>query len=255
MQLLISCAKTMTGHPVLPASMPRPTAPRYEDTAGELAARMVAVPAAELAGMLHTTPRIAAENRRRYLAFHDPGTPSLPAVLAYNGIVFKRIGPESLTEADFAFAQRHLNITSYLYGLLRPLDAIRPYRLEGGVQLPGTDGGTLFDFWRKRLTDDLLARLRSDDGMLLNLASGEMKRLFDWKTICREARVISPEFRIREGEGLKTVVVYTKMCRGEMTRHFIRQRIADPERLKEFEWEGFRFDDALSCGDEWVFTM
>ncbi len=69
-----------------------------------------------------------------------------------------------------------------------------------------------------------------------------MKRLFDWKRICREARVITPEFRIREGDRLKTVVVYTKMCRGEMTRHILKNRIADPRQLKAFEWEGFRLD-------------
>ena len=95
----------------------------------------------------------------------------------------------------------------------------------------------------------------TDDGILVNLASSEMKRLFDWKRIRREARIITPEFRIREGDRLKTIVVYTKMCRGEMTRHLIRNRITDPEMLKEFEWEGFRFDAALSRGDDWTFTM
>ena len=97
--------------------------------------------------------------------------------------------------------------------------------------------------------------IHADDGILVNLASSEMKRLFDWKRIRREARIITPEFRIREGDRLKTIVVYTKMCRGEMTRHLIRNRITDPEMLKEFEWEGFRFDAALSRGDDWTFTM
>ena len=101
----------------------------------------------------------------------------------------------------------------------------------------------------------ILEKIHADDGILVNLASSEMKRLFDWKRIRREARIITPEFRIREGDRLKTIVVYTKMCRGEMTRHLIRNRIADPEMLKEFEWEGFRFDAALSRGDDWTFTM
>lgn len=100
----------------------------------------------------------------------------------------------------------------------------------------------MFSYWQSRLTDDLLGRIHADDGILVNLASGEMKRLFDWKRVCREARVITPEFRVREGDRLKTVVVYTKMCRGEMTRHILKNRIADPATLRSFEWEGFRLD-------------
>lgn len=91
--------------------------------------------------------------------------------------------------------------------------------------------------------------------MLVNLASAEMKRLFDWRRLQREVRIITPEFRIREGERLRTVVVYTKMCRGAMTRYMLRNRIAEPEQLKAFEWEGFRFDPAASHGEQWVFTL
>ena len=116
-------------------------------------------------------------------------------------------------------------------------------------------GGLCMQFftWQGRLTEAFLEKIHADDGILVNLASSEMKRLFDWKRIRREARIITPEFR--EGDRLKTIVVYTKMCRGEMTRHLIRNRITDPERLKEFEWEGFRFDAALSRGDDWTFTV
>ena len=105
------------------------------------------------------------------------------------------------------------------------------------------------------LTGPLIERVRRDDGVLVNLASAEMKRLFDWQRVCREVRVVTPEFRIREGDRMKTVVVYAKMCRGEMTRHILRHRIADPEGLKTFEWEGFRFDPERSRGDEPHFTL
>ncbi|MCD8034035.1 MAG: YaaA family protein, partial [Alistipes sp.] len=204
---------------------------------------------------LRVNLRIAAENHLRYRRFHDGDTPALPALAAYTGIVFKRIGPADFSAADFEYAQEHLNITSFLYGLLRPLDAIRPYRLEGDAVLPGHDEETVFAYWHERLTDALLDKIRRDDGILVNLASGEMKRLFDWRRICREVRVITPEFRIREGDRLKTIVIYTKMCRGEMTRHILKNRITDPEALQAFEWEGFRFDPSLSRGDDWTFTM
>ena len=219
-----------------PAEIPRTTLPRYAREAAELALQLATLSTEELERMLRTNRQIAATNRRRYRQFH--GEEALPALLAYTGVVFRHIAPERFTPGDFEYAQQHLNITSFLYGLLRPLDAIRRYRLEGDAVLPGHD-----------------EKIHADDGILVNLASSEMKRLFDWKRIRREARIITPEFRIREGDRLKTIVVYTKMCRGEMTRHLIRNRITDPERLKEFEWEGFRFDAALSRGDDWTFTV
>lgn len=253
MQLLLSCAKTMAEHTSVPT--PRTTQPAYRDQAAQLAAELATLPTDDLARLLHVNRRIAVENRQRYVRFHGDDGAALPALLAYTGIVFKRIAPASFTGADFEYAQQHLNITSFLYGLLRPLDAIRPYRLEGDAVLPGHGDETMFAYWPGRLTGDLLGRIGSDDGILLNLASSEMKRLFDWRRICREARVITPEFRVREGDRLKTIVVYTKMCRGEMTRYILKNRIADPEALKDFEWEGFRFDAALSKDDDWVFTM
>lgn len=253
MQILLSCAKTMAERSSV--TTPRTTVPVHLEEARRLAAELATLPTDELARLLRVNRRIAAENHLRYRRFHDSDTPALPALAAYTGIVFKRIDPASFSAADLEYAQEHLNITSFLYGLLRPLDAIRRYRLEGDAVLPGHDDQTMFGYWQGRLTEAFLEKIHADDGILVNLASSEMKRLFDWKRIRREARIITPEFRIREGDRLKTIVVYTKMCRGEMTRHLIRNRIADPEMLKEFEWEGFRFDAALSRGDDWTFTM
>lgn len=251
MQLLLSCAKTMSGATTVP--VPRTTRPAYEDRAALLAAELATLPVDDLSRLLKVNRTLAAENQRRYRRFHD--APSLAAIAAYTGIVFKRIDPAGFSPADFEYAQRHLNITSFLYGLLRPLDAIRPYRLEGNAVLPGHDEQTMFAYWQESLTDELIGRVRQDDGILVNLASGEMKRLFDWGRIRRELRVITPEFRIRDGERLKTVVVYTKMCRGEMARYLLRHRIADPEALKAFAWEGFRVEREQSKANDWLFTM
>lgn len=251
MQILLSCAKTMTDTRAV--QTPHTTTPVYEAQAEELATQLAALTVDELGRQLKVNHAIAAQNRQRYLRFH--GAETLPALTAYTGIVFQRIAPDSFKAADFEYAQRHLNITSFLYGLLRPLDGIRSYRLEGDVVLPGNDERNLFAFWQERLTETLLERIHADDGILVNLASAEMKRLFDWRRICREARVITPEFRILDGERLKTIVVYTKMCRGEMTRCMLRNRIVDPERLKAFEWEGFRFDPTRSDAGGWLFTM
>ena len=254
MQLLLSCAKTMTERSSVPT--PRTTRPAYRSEASELAAGLATLPTDELARFdLRRADILRFAPGLRYGRFHGDDDAAIPALTAYTGIVFKRIDPASFTDADFEYAQRHLNITSFLYGLLRPLDAIRTYRLEGDAVLPGRGDETMFSYWQSRLTDDLLGRIHADDGILVNLASGEMKRLFDWKRVCREARVITPEFRVREGDRLKTVVVYTKMCRGEMTRHILKNRIGDPQQLKAFEWEGFRLNPTLSKADDWVFTM
>ena len=251
MQILLSCAKTMADRSAI--RTPRTTEPVFRAEADAGAAALASLPTDDLARILRVNRTIASENRRRYASFHDAET--LPALTAYTGIVFKRLDPSTFTAEEFEYTQEHLNITSFLYGLLRPLDAIRPYRLEGDAVLPGSDEETRFSFWQKRLTDPFIHKILADDGVLLNLASAEMKRLFDWRRLCREVRVITPEFRIHEGERLKTVVVYTKMCRGEMTRFVLKGRIDDPEIVKTFEWEGFRFDPGRSRGDDWIFTM
>lgn len=252
MQLLISCAKTMSEAPDI--ATPRVSVPRFDDTARSLAAHLATLPADELARLLRVNRTLAAENHRRYTLFHDAGVPAAAALAAYSGIVFRYLDPGSFSAADFEYAQQHLHITSFLYGLLRPLDTIRSYRLEGDVVLPGEECSA-FDFWRARLTDGLLDAIRADDGELVNLASSEMKRLFDWKRICREVRVIEPRFQLDEGGRLRTAVVYTKMCRGEMTRQLLCGRATDPEALRDFTWEGFRFDEARSTPNSPLFTM
>ena len=178
---------------------------------------------------------------------HDSG--------AYTGAVFKRILPKDFTADDFRYAQEHLRITSFLYGLLRPLDGIRPYRLEGDVRLPEKGGITMFDYWKPLLTDYFIEEIKKRGGILVNLASGEMKDLFDWKRVESEVRVITPDFQVWKGGKLKTVVIYAKMCRGEMVRYIIKNRIGCPEDLRGFSWEGFTFDEELSTDNHLQFVL
>ena len=203
--------------------------------------------------MLRVNAKIAAENYIRYQDFCSEDNLLVPAIGAYTGAVFKRIAPKDFTTDDFLFAQEHLRIISFLYGLLRPLDGIRPYRLEGDVRLPENGGVTMFDYWKPLLTDVFIEDVKRQDGVLLNLASAEMKDLFDWKRMEREVRVITPEFRVWKGDKPATVVIYAKMCRGEMTRFFIKNRITHPEQLKSFSWEGFTFDEGRSTEHQWWF--
>ena len=181
MLTFISCAKTMASHCSL--KVPEVTVPYFEAEAVRNALEMSQVSAAELEKLLKVNAKIAAENRARFHDFCSEDNRSMPAIGAYTGAVFKRILPKDFTADDFRYAQEHLRITSFLYGLLRPLDGIRPYRLEGDVRLPEKGGITMFDYWKPLLTDYFIEEIKKRGGILVKLASGEMKDLFDWKRV------------------------------------------------------------------------
>ena len=219
MLILLSCAKTMSD--VSKVKVPFITLPRFQKEASEVALRMSQFSVEELERLLRVNSKIAVENYKRYQAFHAEDT---------------------------------LNITSFLYGLLRPLDAIRPYRLEGDVKLPEQGDQTMFSYWQSRLTDEFLEEIKAHGGILCNLASDEMRGLFDWKRIEKEVTVITPEFHVWKNGKLATVVVYTKMSRGEMTRFILKNRIESPQDFKSFQWEGFEFNERLSDDRKLIFT-
>ena len=159
MQILLACAKTM-GHTA--AAVPAVTQPAFAAEAAGAVRQLLALGPDALARALHVSGRTAAESALRLHRFLEPSQEPVPAVLAYTGIVFRYLHPETFTAADFSYAQRHLFITSFLYGLLRPLDGIRPYRLEGNVRLPDADGPTRFAYWQPRLTDLLIKAVQAD---------------------------------------------------------------------------------------------
>lgn len=121
------------------------------------------------------------------------------------------------------------------------MDRIKNYRLEGNVKLPNNNNRNMFDFWEPRLTDVLIDSVKQDDGRLVHLATEEMTRLFDWKRVRREVKVLEPQFFIREEDKLKTIVVYDKMCRGAMTRYILQNRLTTKEELTAFSYEEFNY--------------
>ena len=237
MQILLSPAKDMAGDFHCPSD---PTEPLFQKRAGEIAAAMAAYSPDEIAGMLKCGRAIAAGAATMYKAFFA-GADGLPAWGAYNGIAFKHLGAETMDAEDSAFAQGRLWIASPLYGLLRPLDGIRPHRMEAWVRLPGNGGRTMADYWKPLLTPLLTAACKDDGGLLLNVASKEMTGLFRWADVEREVEVVEPQFLVQEGGRVKTVTVYAKMCRGAMARYAIKERIATPSGLEGFTHEGFRY--------------
>lgn len=245
MQILLACAKLMDANPVIPERLPSST-PKFEHEAENIAAVMCRYSVSELSDMLGVNREIAIETHKRYNDFFEASTRH-QSIFAYDGIVFKKIDPTDMSIEDLEYADRHVNICSFVYGLLRPLDNINPYRMEGKVELPIIGGGTMFDFWRPRLTDMLIERIKSDDGILVNLASDEMRSLFDWRRIEKEMEIITPTFKVDKNGRLRTIVVYAKMCRGAMTRFIVKNRITNHEDLKHFNFEGFEYSASPSA--------
>lgn len=245
MQILLACAKIMTGEE--PRKLPLYTEPVFQKQAQENALLLSRYSVEELQDMLRCNKEIATENWLRYQWFLA-NTDRKAAVFAYDGMVFQKLAPETLTEEELRYANEHLNIGSFLYGLLRPLDLVNLYRLEGEVELP-ENGKNMFDYWKPILTDYFIEKVKADDGILVNLASNEFKNIFDWKRVKKELNIVTPEFKVMKGGKPKTIVIYTKMCRGAMTRWILRNRFTDIEALKTFEYEGFAYDN------DWIFIM
>lgn len=253
MLIILTSAKTMTGTSTIKA--PHCTTPRFAQEASEIALNMAQFSTDELKKLLKLNPKLALDNYNRFQEFHTESVRSLQALLAYTGVVFKNINPKDFTEDDFLYANDHLRIASICYGLLRPLDLIKPYRLEYEVKLPELGEGNMYNFWRPRQTELLIDEVKRNGGILLNLASQEIQGAYDWKEVGKAVRIISPEFKVWKNGKAQTIVIYTKMARGQMTRHILKNRITDPEELKNFTWEGFTYDEAMSEGDNWVFLQ
>ena len=250
MQIILASAKIMNDKlksvPNVSLSMPR-----FQNEAESFARDMAQYSAETIADMLGCSQQIAEQNRLRFMQFFDEKT-KLPAILAYHGQAYKHLKAETLTVDDLNYSQRKLWITSFLYGMLRPLDGILSYRMEGAVELPSGEGKNMFGFWNSRLTDiliDSVDSVKGDDGILIHLATEEYQHLFDWQRVRKEIRIIQPLFYVRKGNDLKIQAVWAKTCRGAMTRFIIDNRITNPEDLNAFSYEGFVYDPKLGEPD------
>lgn len=253
MQIILTSAKTMAATSKIKA--PAGNTPRFSQEAIEIALNMSQYSIDELGKMLKLNPKLAAENYRRFQDFHSEENYPLQAVLAYTGVVFKNLNPKDFSEDDFLYMNDHLRIASICYGLLRPLDLIKTYRMEYDVKLPELCEGNMYNFWRPRQTQMLIDDVKADDNILINLASQEIQGAYDWKKIEKSVRIITPEFKIWKNGKPQTIVIYTKMARGQMSRYILKNRINDPEMLKGFTWEGFSYNDEMSDGDNWIFLQ
>ena len=214
--------------------------PSFQSVANQLAAEMAQMDIDELARQLDCSRKLAAENWKRYQDFSCAET--MPAILAYNGQAYKHLKANTLSSDAIEFAQKHLWITCFLYGLLRPMDGIVPYRMEHCVTLEATHDKPINQFWKDKLTDVLIDSVKADDGILVHLSTEEYEHLFDWKRVMEELKVIHPLFYVRQANGsLKMQAVWAKSCRGAMVRYILENGITSPDELKAFSYEGFEY--------------
>ena len=243
MQILLANAKIMYEK----AGRKPLSTPFFQSTANTLANEMAQMDVNELVRQLDCSPKIAAENWKRYQNFHL--TEKMPAILAYNGQAYKHLHANTLSEEALAYAQGHLWITCFLYGLLRPMDGIVPYRMEHCVTLEATQDKPVHQFWKDKLTQVLIDSVKADDGILIHLSTEEYEHLFDWKRVCCEVKVVHPLFYVRQKDGgLKMQAVWAKSCRGAMTRFILNNRLVSPQELAAFSYEGFEY--APQLGEE-----
>nr|WKN38740.1 peroxide stress protein YaaA [Tunicatimonas sp. TK19036] len=204
--------------------------------------------------LMDVSEKIATLNYERYKNFSVPFTAdnARQALLAFKGDVYTDIAIDEYSDKDFAFAQDHLRILSGLYGLLRPLDLMQPYRLEMKIPLSNPRGSNLYTFWGDRITKQLNQSLAEQKTpVLVNLASNEYFKAVDTKKL--KGDVITPVFKEHKNGAYKVIAIYAKRARGKMANFIIQNAIDQPEQLKTFTDGGYEFSDSLSSGNEWVF--
>ncbi len=254
MLIVVSPAKTLDYESPLPPGLV-PTRPDFLADSAELIAILADFTPAEIASLMSLSDKLAALNVARYQTWHpDYAEPEArPAVFAFKGDVYTGIEIGRFGSADLAQAQKHLRILSGLYGLLRPLDLMLPYRLEMGTELVNARGRNLYAFWGDLITEALNAALAEQgDDVLVNLASGEYFRSVNTRKL--QGRIITPQFRDEKHGQFKIISFFAKKARGRMAAWLLQNRIAHPDDIRGYDVDGYTFNAALSRGDDMVFT-
>jgi cytoplasmic iron level regulating protein YaaA (DUF328/UPF0246 family) len=208
----------------------------------------------ELKQLMKISQKLVELNIERIAGWRKTYSPeeSMQSLLAFSGEVFNGLQARTLKEEDLLFAQEHVRILSGLYGVLRPLDGILPYRLEIGTKLSNPRGKDLYAFWKDRIPPTISSHTEQQGGVLINLASNEYFSSIRPKEF--PYRIITPVFKESDGRGFRNVTIYAKKARGMMLRYIITNRIDSPEEIKAFDAGGYYFNVEMSDENEWWFT-
>ena len=210
----------------------------------------------QLEKLMHLSSNLAQLNHGRYHDWHLPFNPqnAKQALLTFKGDVYAGINVESFSAEDLSFTQNHLRILSGLYGLLRPLDLMQPYRLEMGTRLDNKRGKNLYEFWGSDITDLINKQLKQlDSKILVNLASNEYFKSIKAKEL--HGTIITPVFKEKRDDGnYKIIGIYAKKARGMMSAYILKNKITAVEKLKGFDEAGYAYNESLSTKNDWVFS-
>lgn len=249
---LISPAKTLDFE--TPPSTAEFTQPRFLDHSQELINDLRQLTPTQVSKLMSISEKLGELNAQRFLEWQLPFAPenAKQAVFAFKGDVYTGMEAERFSKADIKFAQTHLRILSGLYGLLRPLDLIQPYRLEMGTGFANARGKNLYHFWGDIITDQLNQELDAQqERVVVNLASNEYWSAVNTKKL--HAEVITPVFKDSKNGQYKIISFFAKKARGMMSAYIIQNQLNNVEDIKGFDTAGYRYDERSSSPKEWVF--
>ena len=252
MLIVISPAKKLDFAPVTAANASQP---QLLDHAAELLEGLKQLSPQDVCGLMGLSDNLGALNYERFQAWQRPFTEdnAKPAVLAFKGDVYQGLEADTMTDGQLAWAQDHLRILSGLYGLLRPMDLMQPYRLEMGTKFATQRGKDLYAFWGSIITDEINGLLAAATSpVLVNLASNEYFKSVQHKDI--NGRIITPVFMDKKDDKYKIISFYAKKARGLMSAYIIKNKISAVDGIKNFDTDGYSYNAAMSEGDSWVFT-
>ncbi|WP_321929786.1 peroxide stress protein YaaA [Paraburkholderia guartelaensis] len=243
-----------------PAHIEAHTIPDFVDDAAELIAGLRRLSPQQIGSLMSISDPLARLNFQRYADWSKQFSHAnaKQAVLAFNGDVYEGFDAKSLSSADLDYAQQHVRVLSGLYGLLRPLDLLQPYRLEMGARFENARGKDLYAFWGERITHAINAQIEHNHAkaakgarVVVNCASNEYFKAVKPKKLA--APVITPVFEDWKGGRYKIISFHAKRARGLMARYAVENRVAEPEALKAFDVEGYAFDADASNDSTYVF--
>jgi len=253
MKILLSPAKSLNYTDALPSK--KHTIPQLIESSkkvNDVLRDLTAKDLQELMGISENLANLNLErNHARNYRLDKISAQARQAIYAFNGDVYEGIDAYSLSTKNINYLQKNLRILSGLYGYLKPLDLIEPYRLEMGTKLPVEHSKNLYEFWKNMVTQLLIAEL-SDKEVVVNLASNEYFKVIDTKMITN--KIVTPDFKDYKNGKLKTISFFAKKARGQMTRFMAENNINKPEDIKQFNQDGYQYDEQLSNENKWVFT-
>lgn len=253
MLIVISPAKTLDFK--TPPIISEYTVPEFLDESEKLAGKLSKLSAKKLAALMNISQALGKLNYQRFQTWHQPFTPenAKQAILAFNGDVYTGLKANTLSEKTLLLAQKRLRILSGLYGILKPLDLIQPYRLEMGTKTGYRNAKDLYRFWGEKITMKVNSAIEeSESKILVNLASQEYFKSLDTKKL--KVPVITPAFMDRNNGEYKYISVYFKKARGLMTRFILENDLKNAEDLLAFDMEGYHYNPRLSKPGQPVFT-